>query len=268
MQIRRLFLQQRRCAVRLSGFTLIELLVVIAIIAILAAMLLPALSKAKERAKRVSCANNLKQYSLACMMYANENGSKLPAMPQGSTGGYYPWDIAVTAVNSLSTSGTQRQIFFCPSFSQQNNDILWGTLANGSDNPSGYLGAGYRGTGYVNTFPGGIGGEHGVMATNINPTLITPAAYGPVTDRVFLGDNVITAYGNNVEVKKTTYSYVNINNGFLPAGLSGYNTPHVNGTLAVGGNLAMCDGHVEFRLLRDLHYRSDQATGNMPCFWW
>jgi prepilin-type N-terminal cleavage/methylation domain-containing protein len=71
----------RKSGMAASGFTLIELLVVIAIIAILAAMLLPALSRAKQRAQAIECVNNLRQLSLGWQMYSGDNQGRL--MPNG-----------------------------------------------------------------------------------------------------------------------------------------------------------------------------------------
>ncbi len=229
---------------RLRAFTLIELLVVVAIIAILAAMLLPTLGRAKEKAKRTKCVSNLRQLGVACQMYGNENREKLPVVSYS----YWPWDVDPKAIDALTSMGFQRNILFCPSFEEFNTDQIWN-----------FAMPVFRVIGTTLTFKG-----ISIAPTNWNERMTPSVITTPYTNYLpSPSDRELTA---DVTISMGRQNFTQVPCDWIFNGIRrNARSAHVTSTLPDGCNIGFLDGHVAWRKFNKMTIRNQLSS---PSFWY
>jgi prepilin-type N-terminal cleavage/methylation domain-containing protein len=241
------------------AFTLIELLVVIAIIAILAALLLPALAGAKERSRRVSCMNSMRQFSLAIQMYGGDNREYVPSgapnPPLAPDDDHLPV-ISNATSNSIVRYTSAEEMLHCPSFGD------W-FIEEQSKRPYherqyGYvIGYNYHG-GHSNTpWP--------ALSAPNSDTWISPQRLTEKPTLVLLSDmnDWSPGYGQTFAPHGK--------GGVIRLGLEASN-PAAGGASsaeigAMGGNVGLLDGSVSWRNIDQMKvYRASQRWGDDGCW--
>ncbi len=262
-----------------KGFTLIELLVVIAIIAILAAMLLPALASAKEKAKRMQCLNNVHQIEISCNIYAGDFRDKLPTW---DSAGAWAWDLPNAAADSMLHSGLTKKALYDPGTQPKYTDpenwattTVGGSLWTFNNNVDGGN-TGFHIVGYMLAFYGitATGANNSfIAATNQNKTMTAEAPYGtttvvPVADRVLIADAILSDNGNKSGTPAIypadNNNYDNVGGGFKLT----HTSPHIKNGVPQGGTLGYKDGHALWHKFKDPTTPATPRTIGGKVFWW
>lgn len=239
----------KRCR---KGFTLIELLVVLAIIAILAALLVPAVSNAVERGRMAKCTSNVRQMAMALTMYAHDYGYYPALQYPSSQPGAWPnsWYVALTPyLNNWKASGSPYQ---CPSFK-------YDFLTNGEPvffNTGPY---GYNGNGPYTLSPGILTSESLAAAGNAKPFFVSDTQVIAPSRMIALGDSQLLWGSPTRLIIGSTYSrYVSITERAKWPGF----THEIKATKRrhFGRHqIGFCDGHVESIKYENLFADSPEA---------
>jgi prepilin-type N-terminal cleavage/methylation domain-containing protein len=257
---------QKKHQHRARAFTLIELLVVIAIIAILAAMLLPALSRAKCKAKQTSCMSNLRQMGVATTMYVTDYQQYTGSLSVNNGQFYYVWPGRL-----LALMGNNRSAFWCPAALA---DSAWNTNANktlGQTDPSGLFYDWY-GIKETSRFSYGIN-DWGLNLLNhpqlgLGGDISGGLTQGPVKDSQILKPSDMIAYGDVPAVENTGLISFNANMDVTDTSAGHTQCPSNRHCYRV--NLCFCDAHVEgakrndVRDSKNTRWRSRWNNDNQP----
>jgi prepilin-type N-terminal cleavage/methylation domain-containing protein len=238
------------------AFTLIELLVVIAIIAILAALLLPALVNTKERARRVACKSNLRQFVLAVHMYGNENRDRIPtALPDDQSSAAYEYTPVIprtTRATLIKYAGSQKMLE-CPSLGKPfNTPNGWDVGIYGFVIAYNYLG-GHTGT------PWGAGVGGGFKLWSSPQTINVDSSLPLITDM----NDWSPAYGNTFAPHGARGPILR-NGDFSNVGAQGGSPKRIG---AVGGNIGLVDGSVSWKAISQMNqYRGWSSQIEDECW--